>query len=162
MAERAGHAMHTALVQLDCGAVVDPKVLLQVQIWPEDSFRPAKAARSSPEREAVGLAFRDHYAYRNRGDMIRSFANQRTANVFNGVRDRSFPPSLLKRAASKLDRINYAASVNDLLVPPGNRLERLRGDREGQYSIRVSRSWRICFVWKDGDAFEVELTPHYD
>lgn len=94
--------------------------------------------------------------------MIRSFANQRTANVFNGVRDRSFPPSLLKRAASKLDRINYAASVNDLLVPPGNRLERLRGDREGQYSIRVSRSWRICFVWKDGDAFEVELTPHYD
>ena len=47
-------------------------------------------------------------------------------------------------------------------VPPGNRLERLRGTRDGQYSIRVSRGWRICFVWKDGDAFEVELTHHYD
>ena len=94
--------------------------------------------------------------------MIRSFANKRTANVFNGVREGSFPASLVKRASSKLDRINYAASVNDLLVPPGNRLERLRGTRYGQYSIRVSRGWRICFVWKDGDAFEVELTNHYD
>ena len=94
--------------------------------------------------------------------MIRSFANKRTANIFNGVRDGSFPLSLMKRAGSKLDRINYAASVNDLRVPPGNRLERLLGARDGQYSIRVSRNWRICFVWKDGDAFEVELTNHYD
>ena len=94
--------------------------------------------------------------------MIRSFANKHTANVFNGVRDGSFPASLVKRARSKLDRINYAASVRDLRVPLGNRLERLRGARDGQYSIRVSRGWRICFVWKDGDAFQVELTHHYD
>ena len=84
--------------------------------------------------------------------MIRPFANKRTTNVFNGVRDGSFPGSLVKRAAS----------VNDLRVPPGNRLERLRDARDRQYSIRVSRGWRICFVWKDGDAFEVELTNHYD
>ena len=94
--------------------------------------------------------------------MIRSFADKRTENIFNGARERSFPASLVKRARSKLDRINYAASVTDLRIPPGNRLERLRGNREGQYSIRVSRSWRICFVWGDGDAFEVELVNHYD
>ena len=62
----------------------------------------------------------------------------------------------------KLDRINSVASLHDLRVPPGNRLERLKGDRQEQYSIRVSRGWRICFVWKDGDAFEVELSNHYD
>ena len=72
-----------------------------------------------------------------------------------------FPGRARETAAIQLDRINYAASVNDLRVPPGNRLERLRGKRAGQYSIRVSRGWRICFVWQDGDAFEVELTNHY-
>ena len=94
--------------------------------------------------------------------MILSFADRRTANVFNGVDERSFPPSILKRARSKLDRINYAAFLDDLRMPPGNRLERLSGDREGQYSIRVSRGWRICFHWHDGDAFEVALTNHYE
>lgn len=94
--------------------------------------------------------------------MIRSFADKRTANIFNGVREGSFPATLVKRAWSKLDRINYAANINDLRVPSGNHLERLKGDREGQHSIRVSRGWRICFVWRDGDAFEVELNNHYD
>ena len=94
--------------------------------------------------------------------MIRSFADQRTAHVFNGVKARSFPAKLLKRAQSKLDRLNYVTSIQDLRVPPGNRLERLGGDRAGQYSMRVSRSWRICFIWQAGDAFEVELNNHYD
>ena len=94
--------------------------------------------------------------------MIVSFADKRTANVFHGVRDRAFPGQLLQRARGKLDRINSAASLHDLRVPSGNRLERLKGDRQDQYSIRVSRGWRICFVWKDGDAFEVELSNHYD
>ena len=97
--------------------------------------------------------------------MIRSLRQQAHRECLQrreSVRDGSFPASLVERAGSKLDRINYAASVNDLRLPPGNRLERLRGDRDGQYSIRVSRGWRICFVWKDGDAFEVELTSHYD
>ena len=93
--------------------------------------------------------------------MIVSFADKGTANVFHGVRDGSFPRQLLQRARGKLDRINSAASLHDLRVPPGNRLERLKGDRQDQYSIRVSRGWRICFVWKDGDAFEVELSNHY-
>lgn len=96
--------------------------------------------------------------------MIRSFADRRTENLFNGVAGASFPASVLRRARSNLDRINYAADINDLRIPPGNRLERLErliGDREGQHSIRVSRAWRICFVWRDGDAFEVELNNHY-
>ena len=94
--------------------------------------------------------------------MICSFADRRTANVFKGIAAPSFPPSILKRARSKLDRINYAVSLDDLRTPPGNRLERLGGDREGQYSIRVSRGWRICFRWRDGDAFEVALNNHYE
>ena len=94
--------------------------------------------------------------------MIRSFANRRTENVFKGVRETSFPPSQLKRARSRLDRINYAASLEDLRVPPGNRLQRLVGDRMGRHSIRVSQGWRICFEWRDGDAFGVELNNHYD
>lgn len=94
--------------------------------------------------------------------MIRTFADKRTANVFDGVAEGAIPASVVGRARSKLDRINYAGSINDLRVPPGNRLERLRGDREGQHSIRVSRGWRICFEWRNGDAFEVELNNHYD
>ena len=93
--------------------------------------------------------------------MIRSFADRRTENVFDGVAETSFPASVLGRARSKLDRINFATDIDDLRVPPGNRLERLIGDREGQYSIRVSRNWRICFVWLDGHAFDVELNNHY-
>ena len=73
----------------------------------------------------------------------------------------AFPQTMPKRARSKLDRINHAARIDDLRIPPGNRLERLVGDREGQYSIRVSRGWRICFIWRNGDAFEVELNNHY-
>ena len=94
--------------------------------------------------------------------MICSFADRRTANVFNGMAEPSFPPKILRRARSKLDRINYAARLDDLRTPPGNRLERLSGNREGQHSIRVSRGWRICFRWRDGDAFEVSLNNHYD
>ena len=82
--------------------------------------------------------------------MIRSFADRRTANVFHGASEPSFPPSIVKRAQTKLDRINYAERLDDLRIPPGNRLERLSGDRGGQYSIRVSRGWRICFPDFDG------------
>lgn len=93
--------------------------------------------------------------------MIVSFADKRTADVYHGASVRSLPPELLGRATTKLDRIHYAASVSDLRVPPGNCLEKLVGDRAGQYSIRVSRGWRICFWWRDGDAYDVELNNHY-
>ena len=93
--------------------------------------------------------------------MIRSFSDKRTENVFNGISEKSFPASIPRRAQSKLGRINHATRVEDLRAPPGNRLEALAGARAGQHSIRVSRSWRICFVWRDGDAWDVELNNHY-
>ena len=93
--------------------------------------------------------------------MIGSFADKRTENVFNGVSERSFPASILPRARSKLGRINDATRLDDLRAPPGNRLEALAGGRAGQHSIRVSRGWRICFVWRDRDAWNVELNNHY-
>jgi proteic killer suppression protein len=68
----------------------------------------------------------------------------------------------LRRAAlRKLLILHAAGSLNDLQAVPGNRLEKLKGDRKGQYSIRVNDQWRICFLWNDGDAFEVELTDYH-
>ena len=93
--------------------------------------------------------------------MIVSFADKRTKDAYDGAPNRSLPPELIDRARSKLDRVNAAANVGDLSVPQGNRLEKLVGDRVGQYSIRVSRGWRICFWWREGDAYDVELNNHY-
>ena len=93
--------------------------------------------------------------------MIGSFADKRTENTFNGISGKSFPAAILRRAQSKLGRINHAARIEDLRTPPGNRLEALAGDRAGQHDIRVSRGWRICFVWRDGDAWDVESNDHY-
>lgn len=89
-----------------------------------------------------------HYEVRYTGGgsyMIVSFADKRTKDVFDGAHVRSLPPDLIERARRKLDRIHAAEVVTDLRAPPGNRLEKLVGDRVGQYSIRVSRGWRICF-----------------
>ena len=94
--------------------------------------------------------------------MIGSFANKATENIFRGRLERSVPSDVAGRAKAKLDRIVDARQVEDLQYPPGNRLERLRGDREGQYSIRVNRKWRICFDFADGQALNVELSPHYE
>lgn len=94
--------------------------------------------------------------------MIRSFADKRTEDIFLGTKKNLFPPGILKRARMKLDRLNLAEEIDDLRVPPGNHLERLSGDRKGQYSLRVSRGWRICFQWKNGNAYKVELTNHYN
>ena len=66
-----------------------------------------------------------------------------------------------RSAFKKLDMLDWAASLDDLNVPPGNRLEALKGNWKGQYSIRINDQWRICFVWKDGDAYEVEITDYH-
>ncbi len=93
---------------------------------------------------------------------IRTFSNRRTEKLFDGETGHRFDSHIVNRARKKLDRINSAADLNDLRVPPGNRLEPLTGDREGQYSIRINRNWRICFRWEDGDAFDVEINNHYE
>src|SRR5271165_2258930 len=71
------------------------------------------------------------------------------------------PADLRKPALKKLQMLNAARALRDLLVPPGNRLERLHGDREGQYSIRINDQYRICFEWRESNAFEVEITDYH-
>jgi len=93
--------------------------------------------------------------------VIRSFADGETEKIFRRERSRVLPPDVQRRAHRKLLLVNAAERVDDLRVPPGNRLERLKGDREGQYSIRVNDQWRICFRWAGGDAFDVEITDYH-
>lgn len=93
--------------------------------------------------------------------MIRSFGNSDTESVFNRYRVSKFSTALQKSAQRKLGILHNTTNLNDLRIPPGNCLEKLSGDREGQHSIRVNDAWRLCFVWDDGDAWDVELTNHH-
>lgn len=93
--------------------------------------------------------------------MIRSFRDDATEALFNGQLPKGFPPDALKAARRKLEMIHAAARLEDLRVPPGNRLEALSGDRAGQHSIRVNNRWRICFVWSDGGAEKVEFVDYH-
>lgn len=93
--------------------------------------------------------------------MIRSFRDKETEKVFQREPSRKFPPELQRLAQRKLVVLDGAETLQDLRVPPGNRLEKLRGDREGQYSIRINDQCRICFTWSDGDADGVEITDYH-
>ncbi len=81
--------------------------------------------------------------------------------IFTRRRSPRFPEELYRTAQRKLAMIDAATSINDLRVPPANRLERLKGDRKGEYSIRINDQWRVCFNWKDGDAYDVEITDYH-
>jgi toxin HigB-1 len=98
--------------------------------------------------------------------MIRRFADRGTGDIFDGVNSpaarRVCPRSLGVLASRKLDLIDSAAELNDLAVPPGNRLEALRGDRVGQHSIRVNDQYRVCFQWTDAGADAVEICDYHD
>ncbi|MBW2287772.1 MAG: type II toxin-antitoxin system RelE/ParE family toxin [Deltaproteobacteria bacterium] len=93
--------------------------------------------------------------------MIRSFRNREAERVFERERSRRFPPDVQRRAHRKMLLLDAAEALDDLRVPPGNRLERLRGDRAGHYSIRVNDQWRICFRWKRGDVYDVEIADYH-
>ena len=93
--------------------------------------------------------------------MIRSFADAETEKVFQRQRSRRLPPDVQRRAHRKLLLLDAAEALSDLKVPPGNRLERLAGDRAGQHSIRVNDQWRVCFRWGRGDAKDVEITDYH-
>ncbi|TNF96103.1 MAG: type II toxin-antitoxin system RelE/ParE family toxin [Gammaproteobacteria bacterium] len=93
--------------------------------------------------------------------MIKSYRNADTESVANGMYTRRLPTNIQRRAKMRLDRIDAAAELSDLMVPPSHRLEILHGDRKGQHSIRVNDQWRICFVWKDGDAYDVEIVDYH-
>jgi proteic killer suppression protein len=93
--------------------------------------------------------------------VIRSFRDRETEKVFERERSRRLPPDVQRRAHRKLLLVDAAEALDDLRVPPGNRLERLSGERDGQYSIRVNDQWRICFRWARGDAYDVEITDYH-
>ncbi len=93
--------------------------------------------------------------------MIKSFAGAETEKIFNQTGSRRLPPDIQSTARRKLLYLHYAKSLLDLRVPRGNRLEALHGDREDQYSIRVNDQWRICFVWRGADAYEVEIVDYH-
>ena len=93
--------------------------------------------------------------------MIQSFADRDTERLFQRHRVRRWAPQLQRRALRKLLILDAAERIDDLRVPPGNQLERLRGDRKGQYSIRVNAQWRICFRWAQGNALDVELVDYH-
>ena len=93
--------------------------------------------------------------------MIKSFADTQTQLLFETGKSRRLPPEIVRRAFRKLEYVDLATSVDDLRAPPGNRLHALEGDRKGQYSISVNDQWRICFVFVDGDAHDVEITDYH-
>ena len=93
--------------------------------------------------------------------MIRSFADKATQRVWHEEYVRALDKSLQRAVLRKLELLHAAADVEDLRIPPGNRLERLTGDRRGQYSIRVNAQWRLCFTWHEGGADDVELVDYH-
>jgi len=93
--------------------------------------------------------------------MIKSFSCKDTQKVFERTFSKKLPQNIQAKARQKLVLIDAAAELDDLRIPPGNRLEELKDDRKGQHSIRINDQWRICFAWKDGDAFKVEIVDYH-
>ena len=93
--------------------------------------------------------------------MIRSFASRDAERPFDRERVKRIPANLQRVALRKLRMLHRATTLKDLRVPPANRLEALKGDRRGQHSIRINDQFRVCFKWKTGDAFDVEIVDHH-
>jgi proteic killer suppression protein len=93
--------------------------------------------------------------------VIKSFQDRETQQIFTRQRSRRLPPDIQQVALRKLRMLNNAHALTDLQVPLANRLEKLVGDRAGQYSIRINDRWRVCFAWRDGDAHDVEIVDDH-
>jgi len=93
--------------------------------------------------------------------MILSFGDKLTRTVFERTYVKAFSSEIQRSALRKLEILNAALSLDDLRVPPGNRLEKLSGNREGQYSIRINDQYRVCFEWKEGNAYDVEIADYH-
>ena len=93
--------------------------------------------------------------------MIRSFKSDETEKIFNREYSRRLPQDIQQIALRKLRMLNRATNLQDLRVPPANRLEKLKGKRVDQYSIRINDQWRICFEWREGDAHNVEIADYH-
>ncbi len=93
--------------------------------------------------------------------VIKTFADRHTQRLYSTGKSKRFPPEIARRATRKLEYIDLAVQLDDLRVPPGNRLHRLTRDRKGQHAIAVNDQWRICFRFVDGDAYDVEITDYH-
>ena len=93
--------------------------------------------------------------------MIRTFKDRETEKLFNRIFSKKLPADIQDIALRKLRMLNRSINLNDLKIPPANRLEKLKKDREGQYSIRINDQWRICFEWHQNDAFKVEIVDYH-
>ena len=93
--------------------------------------------------------------------MIKSFKDKETEKLFNRHFSKKLPQNLQHLARRKLVMLDAAPELNALRIPPGNRLEALKGDRKGQHSIRINDQWRVCFMWKTGDAYDVEIADYH-
>ena len=93
--------------------------------------------------------------------VIKSFRDRETERIFQGEFARRIPKDIQRIAARKLAMIEAVTQLDTLRVPPSNRLEKLKAERAGQHSIRVNDQWRICFVWRAGDAYDVEITDYH-
>ena len=93
--------------------------------------------------------------------MIKNFRDKDTESIFNRERVKRFSIQIQKLVQRKLDLLDGADAIEDLRIPPGNRLDKLSGNRRGQYSIRVNDQWRICFCWKSGQATDVEIVDYH-
>jgi len=93
--------------------------------------------------------------------MIESFKCKETERIFYRNFSKKFPQNIQRSALRKLRMLHRSMTLEDLMVPPGNRLELLKGDRKGQHSIRINDQWRICFIWKDGGAYQVKIVDYH-
>ena len=93
--------------------------------------------------------------------MIRTFKCKETQQIFNRQRSGKFPHNIQRVALRKLRMLNRATTLQDLRIPPGNRLAKLRGNRVRQHSIRINNQWRICFEWRESDAYNVEIVDYH-
>ncbi|MGH8555498.1 MAG: type II toxin-antitoxin system RelE/ParE family toxin [Gammaproteobacteria bacterium] len=93
--------------------------------------------------------------------MIKAFKCKETEGIYEGRLSRRLSQDIQRAAARKLEMLSAATRLESLKVPPGNKLEKLSGHRAGQYSIRINEQWRLCFVWQDGDAYDVEIVDYH-
>lgn len=93
--------------------------------------------------------------------MILSFKDKETEEFWHTGKSRRLPAALKKRAYARLQALHAAGDIKDLLVPPGNQLEKLKGERKTEYSIRINKQWRICFVWKGNEAHDVKIEDYH-
>ena len=112
-------------------------------------------------RQVLMVTLYDSNAMRYPRPMIKTFADKTTVAIFAGQKVKRIEANLQQAAKRKLDVLNAVADVEELRVPPSNKLEKLGGNRNGQWSIRVNKQWRICFYWEDDNAWEVEFVDYH-